>query len=321
MSNTSISPKSVNEPTLLGLPLELRRQIYRELFIATSHSASSHWDSHHPHLREERHLRRYFCHCYVGIPPPSLDCSILFACRQVYEEALPILYEETTFYETHPYQNPWSWEHGDLSEKVPLKRLSELKHVRIEASLELDCEKGIADSIRLLLQQCPSLENLELQLLFLGWSSEYFDDYIKPDGALMELLSGLDLRNGLMLTIKDNGYVGMHVARKLRLNIAPEEMWHCNGWDYSFGGYYSVYWLQWGRAWSLGNSCGTNLRFLDEPSDEDIEQIIQYKRFWDTLVKRLQLHADIGLTRSLINRSIACWRRLWEQFSRIVARR
>lgn len=226
------------------------------------------------------------------------------------------MYAETTFYEKYPYGNL-----EDVSRKVPFRRLSELRHIRIEATVDSGYEKGIADSIRLLLQHCPLLEDLELQLLLFGWTSQHFDDQIEPDGALMKSLSGLDLRNGLTLMVKDNEYVDMHVARQLRLNIAPEEMWHCNGWDYIFANFYSDACVQWWRSWTLGKSRGKNLRFQDEPSGEDIKQIKQSWRFWNTLGERLEVHAEIGLIRSLIKQSVACGRRLWEPVNRTLGRR
>ncbi len=310
MSGTSIYSKPSNEPTLLGLPLELRRQLFSELFLSVSHSDPCHWESHHPHLGEPHLPCPKYCHCRLNVPSSSLNYSILLVCRQVYEEALQILYEDTRFYKTCPYNGCDDW-----CRHIPTGRLSKLKHVRLKFTPNEIFEDGIAESIRLLRPKCPLLEDLELQLLFWNRSSEDFGSYIRPNGELMTTLSGLNLAGGLTLTVKDD-FFHKNVAKEFRLTIAPEEMWHCSGWDYTFDGYYMEYYIKWVRAWSLGGSGGINLRFSNEPSEEDIEQIVQSRRFGDNLVKRLKLHAELGLTRSLMRRSIAIGRRLWERISR-----
>lgn len=272
MSGASTSPKLVNEATLLGLPLELRRQIYREIFISCSHCDRCHWDSHHPRLKDPyfSHIPHRYCDwCSAPTPPQSCNYSLLLACRQVYEEALPIMYEETVFSETDCsgtdcYSGPRA--------EVPPQRLSKLKHLRFETGY-FDREHQVAKSIRLLAQYCPLLKDIELQVEYMNGESGDFWYHSSPEGELVGLLPGLNLRNGFSLTINDEYFIPADVAHEFRLAIAPNEEWHCNGWDYTFDSNGHRCKLKWVRMWSLGRSGIADLRFLDEPSEEDIRQI------------------------------------------------
>ena len=270
MSNTLTSLKTANDPTLMGLSTEIRQQIFRELFISVSHDDPCHWDSHHPHLRDRRESIGQFCTCSTEVIPESLDYSILLACRKLYDEALPILYDVTRFYDSLFFNRDVC---SDPLAKKSAQHLSKLKHVRFEADLD-EVEARIANAIRLLPLSCPLLEDLEIHLaiptLYLPIP---FERLIKPQGELATALSELTLRKGLVLTIKKEDFIGVDVARQFRLAIASEDKWHCNGWDYSFDPHsLDGMLMKWVRAWTLGGT-GTNLRFLDEPSQEEIKEI------------------------------------------------
>ena len=254
---------------MLELPLELRRQIYKELFISAAKHDPCHWESYLPLLRGKDpwdclidELRNY--------PPKCYDYSILRVSRQVYQEAIPILYEETRFYA----RNLWPRIKGNFGWKVLPDQLSKLRHLRLEFSLVYEREGAIPKAIELSLKHCPLLDDLDLQLSFWSKSSRYSNTYIEPSEALATTLSGLNLRKGLKLTLKDLGYISGDVLRDFRMKIAPEEKWHCCGWDYAFDFGASVCQVKWVRAWSLG-STNAKLRFLEEPSEEAVRQIIQ----------------------------------------------
>lgn len=314
MLSASTPPKPVNEPTLLGLPLELRRQIYRELFISNSHSDPCHWDTHHPHLKDPDFPQRYCNGCNLPVPPHSLNYSLLLACRQVYEEALPILYEETTFYETNGRGRDF---YGGPQAKAPPERLSKLKHLRFEVTSS-DCEHEVAESIRILAQYCPLLEDLELQVEFLLGESAGFWYDSSPEGELVKLLPSLNLRYGFSLTIKDEYFIPADVAHEFRLAIAPDEKWHCNGWDYTFNGNGYGWVPKWVRMWSLGGSGTMDLRFLDEPSKEDIEQIQRCYDVESYFIDRLAAYARVRASRFPVTWYARPGRRLSELWGFII---
>ena len=253
---------------MLGLPLELRRRIYWELFISTSHDGRYQWDCHHPHLREREDSDYFHCSCAREMPSQSLDYSILRVCRQLYEEALPMLYDETRFYESIRHKESICGDpHAEIS-----AHLSNLRHVRFEA--DVNGGEMTTNSILLLLEHWPLLKDLELQIVFR--STHTFASHTEcanPHGELVAVLSQFSLRKGLILTFKDEVFVSTDVARDFRLAIAPEEKWCCNGWDYLFKDHtYEMCALVWARTWSLGRS-GTDLRRLKEPSEKTIDKI------------------------------------------------
>ena len=304
MSQSLVPAKPNNKATFLGLPLELRQQIYRELFNSCSYCDPNHWDSSHPHLRDVRvvfppailaegpdRIRR---------TPPSPEYSILRTCRQVYEEALPWVYEETRFYLSNRYLEKLR---GESSTRAPPEGLGKVKHVRLDILLpkyedaQIHQMKTIKP-IRFLLQSCPLLEDLELVLFLCGaFAPGDFDFRIDSNGELMTILLTLNLPNGFSLTIKANSFVLADVAEEFRLNIAPAEKWHPNGWDYMYNAYgMELGWdPKWVRSWSLGKSRGVNLRHQEEPTQQDLEELIECKRFQENvLLFRLQEHIEIG---------------------------
>jgi len=267
--NSPTSSKPVNEATLMGLPFELRRQIYHELFVSTAcRKVPCHWESHHPHLQLSDPLT--FCICRIYARPQSLGGSILRVCHQVYEEALSVLYDDTKFYMTDLASMDG---YGGSYLTISPERLNNLKHLRFEVTPDLsDCEEDIADTIRFILDHCPLLEDLELQLRFVDGNIPYFSEYIESHGQLAAIISQANLRKGFFLTFKDDDFVRADVARDFRLAIAPEERWYHNGWDFTYDGYAMEWGIKWARAWSL-RKLGTNLRFLKEPSEGDIDKI------------------------------------------------
>ena len=229
MANASSPSNGPKWASLLGLPLELRWPIYRELFVSAAKHDPSHWESHNPQLRYKQPWDRQIDRM-LKCPPQCYDYSILRVCRQMYEEAIPILYQETRF----DVANRWPKIRGNTAWDFLPERFSRLKKLRTDFSLVYEREGAIAKSIELLADQCLFLEDLDLQLSFWCKDPRFFDRYIQLNGVLATTLSRLNLRKGLILTLKDYTFIGVEVLKEFRLTVAPVEKWNYCGWDYSF---------------------------------------------------------------------------------------
>lgn len=324
MSGASTSPKPANNPTLLGLPTEIRQQIFRELFISVSHDDPCHWDSHHPHLRDRRESIGQFCTYFTEVLSESLDYSILLACRKLYDEGLPIMYGETRFYNSTSFNKDVC---SDPLAKKSAQHLSKLKHIRFEANLD-EVEASTANAIRLLPLSCPLLEDLEVHLVIPARGlSGSFEAWIEPHGELATALSELTLRKGLVLTVKDKDFIGVDVPRQFRIAIASEDKWHCNGWDYTFDTQcFDNGFIKWVRAWTLG-ATGTGLRFLDEPSDEEIQEIeaalLYSPRFLLCAIRWHESYKARRVSRtpkSPVSRSAGLKQRVWKYINALIPR-
>lgn len=93
---------TTNEVTLLSLPTEIRLQIYQHLFAEQTLRANA---FHYP--LDDRGSQGH-----ISLQPPSPLLNILFACKQIYQEAIPRFYSLIKFrFERHSVDEiNWSLE-------------------------------------------------------------------------------------------------------------------------------------------------------------------------------------------------------------------
>lgn len=101
---------------LLTLPLELRRKIYRELLL----------DEHLPLQPQTRLITRIRTR-------KKIHTTILRACKQVYCEAIAVLYEENAFlYEILPFVHAYEdRKRGDELTDENFKRINHVSSLKI----------------------------------------------------------------------------------------------------------------------------------------------------------------------------------------------
>ena len=142
----------------------------------------------------------------------SFDCSVLFTCRKLYNEALPIFYASQTFH--YP---PRSGAHFTNSWHLMVNLSMHLKVVYDE-----DTDAVLSRSIINLTQRCPKLRTLTIHLHLLP-GDHCFQD-LPADSAtgrvLRQLQPSLD-----SLSIIALGESPVLTTQKLRRSITEDKYW------------------------------------------------------------------------------------------------
>jgi len=139
---------------LLSLPKELRLEIYEHAFSASSYPILV---AIHRDYQFKRVTIRYVKH-----PTISFPAALLRTNRQIYHEALPVMYRDTTFFPT-PNTGLFSFFLDRLSkfaqDNIRRARISPSGHL---ASVSTDCSRLFWAVMCAQLARLPSLYEVEL---------------------------------------------------------------------------------------------------------------------------------------------------------------
>ena len=195
------TPTYVLEPqgtTLTTIATELRIKIYKYLFQT---------------------LATYLLRRRAGIEDQKVvekltntfDCNILFTCRKLYEEALPICYASQTF---HYSSNIGAY-------------LSCNPHLMVNLSIDLKCtyyedlDAKLSNIVAVYAQHCPKLRTLTIHLLLIEfYQSLAYRDFPATGNVLQNLYPRLD-----SLSIIALGSGPQEIVPRLRLSIADNKYW------------------------------------------------------------------------------------------------
>jgi len=253
------------------LPAELRLKVYAHLFTestvrlkeqmlpqSTMLDNSTRWcpncrmnhhdparaREHHDSVLEATHFLRSGGQCAVGQDPPTHLVALFMACRQMYNEALPLFYREAYF-------------HWSIRTRIPMElssfqnQLSEMRHLSLDFSYMLlgsENRRGeriqreektdieIAKAISYVAQHCPNLRTFELHLLSDYSHYEECDDFIQGSvdtfyyrtKHTVEALKGIKnkVRDAItIIAVAGKNIQGGDEYRVLLEAIAPKKAW------------------------------------------------------------------------------------------------
>jgi len=150
----NVAQKFDNPSPLLSLPKELRLEIYEHAFSASSYPILV---AIHRDYQFKRVTIRYVKH-----PTISFPAALLRTNRQIYHEALPVMYRDTTFFPT-PNTGLFSFFLDRLSkfaqDNIRRARISPSGHL---ASVSTDCSRLFWAVMCAQLARLPSLYEVEL---------------------------------------------------------------------------------------------------------------------------------------------------------------
>ena len=173
-------PLNNSQATFLLLPLELRLQIYECIFLSKEQIL--------PH-RKHNDLR------YLVEPP--IPTSILRTCKQIHQEASPILYSKNTFIITYPMEI-LKW-----LQKIGRANMQLLEKIHIQAEVENRRRPALKDEradwytlLDLLAREATGLRHVEVcwHLPFsaggYGWDVRFVRELAKIQGLQSVVLDG-----------------------------------------------------------------------------------------------------------------------------------
>jgi hypothetical protein len=162
----NVAQKFGNPSPFLSLPKELRLEIYEHAFSASSYPilVAIHRDYHCMRSRYENtlHPTRTVTLRYVKHPTISFPTALLRTNRQIYHEALPVMYGDITFFPT-PNTGLFSFFLDRLSKfaqgNIRRARISPSGHL---ASVSTDCSRLFWAVMCAQLACLPSLYEVEI---------------------------------------------------------------------------------------------------------------------------------------------------------------
>lgn len=179
----------------------------------------------------------------------AFDYSILFTCRKLYQEALPIFYASQTFHHSSTtgglprISNDWRVRKG------PMPYFSDKMYLMVNLSMDLDVnDSGIVDAvlskqIMEFAQQCPQLRTLTIYL----WNGCFPDMSAESatGSVLRQLRPCFDSFSILAI-----GHISHKALPTLRLSIAPEkywtgQIWSDQGWSLQRPSNFNTQAMQW----------------------------------------------------------------------------
>ena len=210
------------ECTLMAIATELRLEIYEYLF----QSQATHLLRRRDSIDDEKVIEKL---------THTFDNSILFTCRKVYQEALPVFYASQTFHYSLT-TGPLSLialddESRGLTREGPMPLFGDKMHLMQNLSMDLEVHEStltdslLSQNITTFAWQCPQLRNLTIHLLIYWWGDEDLPADSATGSVLHQLRSRLD-----SLRIIVFGGRPPEVLPKLRLSIADNECWSAKYW-------------------------------------------------------------------------------------------
>ncbi|CAF9923766.1 hypothetical protein IMSHALPRED_006012 [Imshaugia aleurites] len=210
------------ERTLMTIATELRLEIYEYLF----QSQATHLLRRRDGIDDEKVIEKL---------THTFDNSILFTCRKVYQEALPVFYASQTFH--------YSSTTGELSlitsndESIGQRRegipplFSDKLHLMMNVSIDMvfhnpgSRDVMLSEHITAFAWQCPQLRNLTIHLFKYWRDYEDFSADSATGSVLRQLRPRLDSLRIIVLHSRPS-----KVLPNLRLSIADNECWSSKYW-------------------------------------------------------------------------------------------
>ena len=214
-------------PTLITIPTELRLKIYLCLFQASN----THLLRRRTGIDDDKVIEK-LAHTFNN--------SILFTCRKLYQEALPVFYANMTFHHSSTTgglsriairipEKPWANDERVRQGCMPL--FSDKLHLIVHLSLDLEVidsrntDAVLSNQITEFAQHCPQLRTLTIHLLRDKWRVQDFPVSSATGNALRQLRPRLDSLSIIVLGSRPH-----KVLPKLRLSIADKKDWAGECW-------------------------------------------------------------------------------------------
>ena len=227
--STRTSLENPQRSTLTTIASELRLEIYSYLFIPAGYLLRRRAGV------DDEYVIEHLAHTF--------DNNILFTCRQLYQEALPVFYVSQTFHHSlttgglsriwiHNDEIVEQWDHLVPVREGPIPHFSNKLHLMVNLSLileindERNADAVLAKQIADFAQQCPRLRILTIHLIGC-WYAPDFPANSDTGRALRQLRPRLESLNIL----------GLHWPRgekglpTLRLSIADNKDWSAKWWS------------------------------------------------------------------------------------------
>lgn len=270
-NNSLLKPQ---KSTLMTIATELRLKIYLCLFQAPN----THLLRRRTAIDDEKVIEK-LAHTFNN--------SILFTCRKLYQEVLPIFYASQTFHHSSTTgglsrigirnpEKPWANDERVRQGATPF--FSKNLHLMVHLSMDLEVidskntDAGLSNQITEFAQHCPQLRTLTIHLLRDKWRVQDFPVNSATGSALRQLRPRLDNLSIIVLGSRPH-----KVLPKLRLSIADKKDWSGECWT-------GTMWSE--QCW-LGERCAgfrTSAFALKWP--------------YLTLPSLIQRHVDIACTKT-----------------------
>lgn len=223
---------TTQQPALLSLPTEIRLGIYRHLLIQPLP------------IRQKG-----FYEMWSGSDLPTLEHDILRTCRQIHDEALPLLYGENVFYDYVEDHGPWG-AHRDYLQNYgfPCHHLDLMRHVNLKIEWQTnDVDDYTARSIQYYVQDRAALMTFTMRLGHRSYKEWLLlESQLGDQSKTAEALAALGESVELIIIAWAVDDVGVDALKELRLAVAPEDQW-VTGKQYNQGHYHCT-----GRLWRCG---------------------------------------------------------------------
>ena len=210
----------------MSLPTEIRLKIYRHLLCDPDEWVELFY-------RLFRSTLQIF-----SVPPmrqrPRVCTAILYTSRQIYTEAVTVLYVENVFC----YKN-WSYRSGVKMISFPKKRVNLMKYVRIDIEESSTCMTShkFLSGLTSIVQDMRSLLALNLHFQFHSHARSWNTNRMKDKGLVPRMLASdpkfqdaimnLDVRQEIEIGVYDEEGSTRRVFQRLVRRIAAAKSWHC----------------------------------------------------------------------------------------------
>lgn len=252
-------------PSLLNLPVEIRLQILQYVFGQS----------------RSKQLEKCLPISPDAAPRAPVRSSLLHVCRQLYHEALPILYASTLF---NVNVGGYSMRFWKIFPPTTVRMIKHLYMLFFPAHLKSGYSSTRDDElpawIGILVQHCPFLKSLTLRIVHdtsLDWpySPPMFRNDLGWNDKAATAISELRLPQAFNMTVFDpNGFIPHDTYTDLRHSLAPDARWHTewslklfDPWIWELDEGVQEYY----RAWTLARS-DEEVEIEEHPSRADIRK-------------------------------------------------
>ncbi len=200
----------MQQSRLLSLPTGICLEIYRYLLIQTLP------------------IRPQGLYIFRHELEPYLEHNLLRTCRQIYDEALPLLYGENVFCDHVDDYRPWAAPKDNYQEHgFPCHHVDLMKHVNLKCEAQPgELDDLTASSVRYYAHDRAALQTFTLRLARFFYDQWlFFEGEFRGQSKTAEALATLGEGVELIIVAWAEDDVGVDALKELRLAVAPEDDW------------------------------------------------------------------------------------------------